>query len=75
MTRLTARDRKGLLSAAKDAGLREDARRVAAGRHNPFMAEGKYNLDRYIEFLNEFNGFMGHKRRRFSKIKDKISKI
>ena len=37
-------------------------------RKNPFIDKGKPDIDKYIEFVTQFNAFMGHKKKKFKKI-------
>lgn len=48
----------------------EDMKAVAAGRHNPFVKDGRVDADAYLVFLTEFNAFINHEPRRFKPIKD-----
>lgn len=60
-----------LLMAAQSETLRRDMRIIAQNRHNPFMLNGKIDLDRVVTFLTELNGFLGHPVKPFRKIIDK----
>lgn len=60
-----------LLMAAQSETLRRDMRIIAQNRHNPFMLNGKIDLDRVVTFLTEFNDFLGHPIKPFRKIIDK----
>lgn len=73
MTGLTEKEKKELLRMSRSKQLREDSRRISRNRHNPFLTNGKPDLDKYVEFLNCCSDFAGHKARPFKKIKDKIS--
>jgi len=44
---------------------------MAAIRHNPFLVNGAVDLDKFIDFLNDSNDFMGHARLPFRKMIDK----
>ncbi|MCB1189950.1 MAG: hypothetical protein H7A23_18080 [Leptospiraceae bacterium] len=39
--------------------------------HNPFIQDGKVCVDKYIEFLEEYNAFINHQPKKFKKINDK----
>ena len=45
-------EKQELLETAGSQFIREDLRRLTAGRHNLMFYKGKVDLDRYIEFLN-----------------------
>lgn len=53
-------DRAELKALAASAELREDARHIAATRHNPFLVDGEVDGDRVLEFLDQYNAFMNH---------------
>jgi hypothetical protein len=58
--RLTEEDRAEMLALSQSESLRSDARKVADGRHNPFMVNGEVNLERVVEFLTQYNEFLNH---------------
>lgn len=68
---LSDQDKKELLEMAHSERIREDFRIMAANRHNPFLVNGAVDLDKYIDFLNDYNEFVGHTCRPFRKIVDK----
>lgn len=72
---LSQEDKRELLEMAHSARIREDCRKMEQRRHNPFLVNGAVDVDRYIEFLNEYNDFFGHKKRQFSKIIDKDMRL
>lgn len=55
--------------------LKEDLRRISENKHNPFIANGKIDLDRLLTFLTEYNAFINHTPRPFRKIIDKVNKL
>lgn len=68
---LSAQDKKELLEMAHSAQIREDFRIMAGNRHNPFLVNGVVDLDKFIDFLNDYNEFINHASRPFRKIRDK----
>ena len=40
--------------------MRKDEAKVAANRHNPFLVGGEVSTDRVLEFLTQYNEFLGH---------------
>jgi hypothetical protein len=52
-----------------------DMRHLREGRHNPCVKNGKVDVDRYIDFLNEYNEFINHQPKPFKPIKDRIMKL
>ena len=55
--------------------LKRDMEYLRKNRMNPFLVGGNVNLDKYVQFLDEFNAFVGHQRRSFRKILDVDMKI
>jgi len=72
---LTNEEKKELKELSGSIGLREDMRILLKRRHNPFMVDGKFDLDRYIIFLTEFNLFINHNPKPFHKIIDKDMRL
>lgn len=72
---LSREDKRELLEMAHSAQIREDCRKIEQHRHNPFLVNGAVDIDRFIDFLNEYNDFFGHKKRQFSKIIDKDMRL
>ena len=68
---LSDQDKKELLEMARSRQMREDFRIMAGNRHNPFLVNGVVDLDKFIDFLNDYNEFIGHTSRPFRKIIDK----
>lgn len=59
-----------LYEMSKSGGLRQDMRRVSLQRHNPFIKDGKPDIDAFLEFVMEYNEFINHQPRPFHTIKD-----
>ena len=68
---LSDQDKKELLGMAHSRQMREDFRIMASNRHNPFLVHGVVDLDKFIDFLNDYNESINHARRPFRKIIDK----
>ena len=49
-----------LLAVASSATMRGDSQRLRVERINPFIKHGKVDCDRVVEFLTEYNAFLGH---------------
>ena len=64
-----------MLEMAHSTQIREDYRKMEQHSHNPFLVNGRVDLDKFIDFLNEYNDFFGHKKRQFSKIIDKDMRL
>ena len=63
------REKQEWLTLATSESLRDDMRRLAGSRHNPFLKDGSVDLDRYMEFLNVYNEFVNHAKKPFKPIK------
>lgn len=72
---LNQEDKRDLLEMAHSTQIREDYRKMEQHRHNPFLVNGRVDLDKFIDFLNEYNDFFGHKKRQFNKIIDKDMRL
>lgn len=72
---LTDEEKKEMIELARSAQLRDDMRRVREQRHNPFTSGGEVDLDSVVEFLNEFNAFIGHEPRPFRRIVDRDMRL
>ena len=72
---LSQDDKRELLEMARSEQIRDDYRKMEQFRHNPFLVNGAVDVDRVIDFLNQYNDFFGHKKRQFSKIIDKDMRL
>jgi len=68
---LSDQDKKELLEMAHSKRIREDFRMMAKNRHNPFLVNGVVDLNKFIDFLNDYNESINHARRPFRKMIDK----
>jgi len=64
-----------LIKLARSDALRKDMETIASNRHNPFVKEGKVDVDAYIEFVTQYNEFINHTPKPFSRIIDKDMKL
>lgn len=60
---------------SQSVSIRDDMRRLVENRHNPFIKDGKVDLDRYIDFLNGYNEFINHTPKPFKPMQDRIMKL
>jgi hypothetical protein len=60
---------------SRSDALRKDMETIASKRHNPFIREGKVDVDAYIEFVTQYNEFINHTPKPFSRIIDKDMKL
>jgi hypothetical protein len=54
------RAKEELRACAVSESMRADADRLSATRHNPFIINGVVDCDRVVEFLTDYNEFLGH---------------
>jgi len=54
-----------------DASLTKDMKAMARQRYNPFIKNGKVDIDAYIQFVSEFNEFIKHAPKPFRQIIDR----
>ncbi len=73
--RLSDETKKELIELSRSESLRKDMEIVSARRHNPFIKNGKVDVDVYIEFLTQFNEFIGHEPRPFKPMIDRLMKL
>jgi len=65
---LSPQDKRELLEMAHSSRMREDFRIMAGNRHNPFLVNGVVDLNKFVDFLNDYNESINHVRRPFRKI-------
>ncbi|HCJ66890.1 MAG TPA: hypothetical protein DHV62_06070 [Elusimicrobia bacterium] len=75
MTKLTEEEKNELKKIVKSSKLRDDLRKIAKNRYNPFIINRKMDLDRLLTFLTEYNHFINHVPKPFHKIVDKNNKF
>lgn len=75
MNKLSEEEKKELLAAARSESLGQDMRTIAAGRHNPFVKDGKVDVDAYVQFVCDYNEFINHEPKPFKPMKIKEMKL
>ena len=75
MNKLSEKEKEELLNAARSESLKRDMRTVAAGRHNPFVKDGKVDIDAFVQFVCEYNEFINHEPKPFKPMKIKEMKL
>ncbi len=73
--KISESEKRELLRMADSESLRDDMRYVSEHKHNPVMADGSVDLDRWLSFLNDFNEFINHEPRPFRKITGRNMKL
>jgi hypothetical protein len=56
----TEQERTALKAVASSASMKADSKRLRDDRINPFIRDGKVDCDLVVEFLTEYNEFLGH---------------
>ncbi len=75
MTKLTKEEKKEIKTLAKLKKLKEDLRKILNQRYNPFVINGEVDIDKFLDFLNEYNQFINHTPKPFKKILTKKNKL
>lgn len=73
--KLSEKAEKELVDLAKSDGLRKDLIRLKAQWQNPFVKDGKVDVDEFIEFVQQFNEFINHEPKPFKPMIDKEMKL
>jgi hypothetical protein len=60
---------------AQSASFRRDMETVRVGRLHAFVKDGVVDVDAYIDFVTEFNEFIGHEPKPFRQIIDKDMRL
>lgn len=72
---LSEKEREELRGLASSSSLRDDMRRIARSRHNPIMVNGEADMDKFIEFLDQYNAFINHEPKPFKPMIEKFMKL
>ena len=72
---LSEKEKQELTGIAESGSLRDDMRYLAEKKYNPFLKDGKVDIDRYIDFLNAYNEFINHTPKPFKPMIDRIMKL
>ena len=67
--------KKELLQFSLSTSFMKDMRKVSLNTHNPFWNKGKVSADAYIAFVCQFNEFMNHARKPFTRFVEKDMKL
>ena len=73
--KLSKKAEEELIKLSKSESLKKDMEAVASNRHNPFIKDGKVDVDAYIEFVSQYNEFINHRPKPFKPMIDKIMKL
>lgn len=75
MVKLTKLEKEEFKKITKSKKLKEDLRKILTNRYNPFIVDGKIDIDIFLDFVNEYNQFINHTPKPFRKILTKINKL
>ena len=64
-----------LLELTKSESIKIDMETLKHQRHNPFIKNGKVNIDAYIEFITQFNEFINHEPKPFKPMIDRDMRL
>lgn len=64
-----------LLKQPQAVAFKKDMEIVTRGRHNPFVKNGRVDVDAYIEFVTQYNDFINHKPKPFRRMIDNDMKL
>jgi len=69
------KSQKELLKQSKSVAFKKDMDIVTGGRHNPFVKNGRVDVDAYIEFVTQYNEFINHQPKPFRRMIDNDMKL
>ncbi|MCX5885958.1 MAG: hypothetical protein NT096_08640 [Proteobacteria bacterium] len=72
---LSEKAKRELRELAESDSFRKDMETVRANRHNPFVKDGKVDVDAYLEFVEQYNEFINHEPKPFRRMIDKDMRL
>lgn len=72
---LSELEKQELLRMSRSSSLKKDMAYLSDHRHNPVLLDGKVEMDRWVEFLTEFNKFINHRPKPFRPMTDRVMKL
>jgi hypothetical protein len=72
---LSEKAKKELRELAESDAFRKDMEFIRSHRHNPFVKDGKVDVDAYLEFVEQYNEFINHEPKPFKPMVDKDMKL
>ena len=72
---ISDKSRQELFKLSKSDILKKDINTVNRQKHNPFLKNGRVDIDAYIEFVSLYNEFINHKPKPFVPMIDKFMKL
>ena len=75
MIKISDKEKRELLEAARSETLKKDMQTIAEGRHNPFVKDGVVDVDAYVRFVCDYNEFINHEPKPFKPWKIKEMKL
>ncbi|MBI5418204.1 hypothetical protein HZA55_09735 [Candidatus Poribacteria bacterium] len=68
-------EKKELLYFSKSSSLKKDMNYLSLNKYNPIFVNGKADMDKFIDFLTQYNEFINHKPKLFRPIIDNDMKL
>ena len=75
MATLSVAEKKELLDKAASVELRDDMRLLRQTRHKLLREDGQVDIDKWIEFLTEYNEFINHEPKPFAPMLERDMKM
>lgn len=66
---------KEFIELSRSQSMRRDMEAITSQRHNPFVKDGKADVDAYIEFATGFNEFINHQPKPFTPMRDEDMRL
>lgn len=70
MAMLSEEEKRELRELSASSALKEDIDTLLRARHNPFIVNGRMDIDIFLAFLTEYNRFVNHAPKLFHRIID-----
>jgi hypothetical protein len=64
-----------LSDLSNSESLRRDIEILRENRHNPFIKDGKPDIEAFLEFVTSFNEFINHRPKPFKPMRDREMKL
>ena len=72
---ISDKSRQELFKQSKSDILKKDMDTINRQKHNPFLKNGRVDIDAYIEFVTLYNEFINHKPKPFAPMIDNFIKL
>jgi len=72
---IPTKSRQELLELAQSYTLKKDMEIISSKRHNPFIKNGRCDVDAYLEFVTQYNEFINHEQKPFKEMLDRDMRL